>query len=67
MSSAISVAELGHYALVLALALMLIQSSVPLLGLRWGDQRLVAVARTAPVAGFGFMLLAFAALVAAYV
>ena len=31
------VAEIGHYALVLAFALMLVQSSVPLLGVRWRD------------------------------
>ena len=31
------IAEAGHYALVLALALALIQSTVPLLGARWGD------------------------------
>jgi cytochrome c-type biogenesis protein CcmF len=67
MNAAFSVAELGHYALVLALALMLIQSSVPLIGLRWGDARLVAVADSTPIAGFGMVALAFAALTAAYV
>jgi len=29
--------ETGHYALVLALALALIQSTVPILGARWRD------------------------------
>jgi cytochrome c-type biogenesis protein CcmF len=67
MSGALSVAELGHYSLVLALALMLVQSSVPLLGLRWGDQRLVAVSGTTPIVGFGFVAIAFLALTAAYV
>ena len=62
-----SVAELGHYALVLALALMLVQSSVPLLGLRWRDARLVAVSGTTPIVGFGFIAVAFVALTAAHV
>jgi cytochrome c-type biogenesis protein CcmF len=31
------IAEAGHYALVLALGLALIQSTVPMLGARWGD------------------------------
>jgi cytochrome c-type biogenesis protein CcmF len=67
MNAALSVAELGHYALVLALVLMLVQSSVPLIGLRSGDQRLVAVSETAPIVGFGLTAVAFAALTAAYV
>ena len=65
--TALSVAELGHYALVLALALMLVQSTVPLIGLARGDARLVAVSATTPIAGFGFVGIAFAALTAAYV
>jgi cytochrome c-type biogenesis protein CcmF len=60
-------AELGHYALVLALALMLVQSSVPLIGLRWRDERLVSVSGTTPIVGFGFVAIAFAALTASYV
>jgi cytochrome c-type biogenesis protein CcmF len=63
----LSMAELGHYSLVLALALMLIQSSVPLLGIRWRDERLVAVSGTTPIVGFGFIAIAFAALVVAHV
>ncbi len=39
------IAEAGHYALVLAFGLALIQSSVPLLGARWGDPALMNVAR----------------------
>ncbi|MDP8917034.1 MAG: heme lyase CcmF/NrfE family subunit, partial [Pseudomonadota bacterium] len=62
-----SVAELGHYALVLALSLALVQSFVPLLGLRWRDARLTAVAGSTATAGFGLVALAFAALTAAYV
>ncbi|MGH6922211.1 MAG: heme lyase CcmF/NrfE family subunit [Propylenella sp.] len=65
--TALSVAEIGHYALVLSLALMLVQSSVPLIGLHSGDQRLVAVADATPIVGFGLIVVAFAALTAAYV
>src|SRR5215207_2328000 len=65
--NALSVAEIGHYALVLALALMLVQSSVPLIGLRWRDERLVAVSNSTPIVGFAFVALAFVALTAAYV
>ena len=67
MIPALSVAELGHYALVLALALLLIQSTVPLLGLRWNDARLVAVAPSTAVVAFACIALAFLALMAAYV
>jgi len=67
MTGTLSVAEIGHYAMILALALMLVQSVVPLLGIRWGDQRLVAVSGTTPIIGFLFVAIAFVALVAAYV
>jgi cytochrome c-type biogenesis protein CcmF len=67
LTSAFSVAELGHYALVLALALALIQSSVPLLGLRWGDARLAAMGNSTAVVAFACVAVAFAALTAAYV
>ena len=58
--------ETGHYALVLALALALIQSVVPLVGTRRGDPNLVATA--VPVACGQFLLIAyaFAALVHAH-
>jgi cytochrome c-type biogenesis protein CcmF len=65
--NALSVAEIGHYALVLALMLMIVQSSVPLIGLRWRDERLVAVSNATPIVGFAFVALAFVALTAAYV
>ena len=59
--------ELGHYALVLALALALVQSTVPLIGLAWRDARLAGVAQSTAIAGFGCVAIAFAALTAAYV
>ncbi|MGX1309369.1 cytochrome c-type biogenesis protein CcmF [Amorphus suaedae] len=59
--------ELGHYALVLALALALVQSIVPLYGARTRDSQLMRIAE--PVAGMLFLLigLAFAILMIAYV
>ncbi len=60
------VPELGHYALVLALALALVQSVLPLWGARRGDTGLMAVAPSVAVAQFAFVLLAFLMLMAAY-
>ena len=40
------IAEIGHYALVLALALALIQAIVPLLGARLRDDALMGVGGT---------------------
>jgi cytochrome c biogenesis factor len=45
------IVEAGHYALVLALALALIQSTVPMLGARWRDPALMNVARRLTAAG----------------
>jgi len=59
--------ELGHYALVLALALALAQSSVPLIGLRTGDAGLMEVARSSALGQFAFVALSFAALTTSYV
>jgi cytochrome c-type biogenesis protein CcmF len=61
------IAELGHYALVLALGLALVQSSVPILGARRNDPVLMAVAGPTAVAQFGFVAIAFAALISCYV
>ena len=49
------IAEAGHYALVLALGLALIQSVVPMLGARWGDVALMNVARSTALAQFLFV------------
>src|SRR6185369_3943560 len=51
--------EIGHYALVLALALALIQSSVPLIGAARREPALVGLATPAAVAQFFFVALAF--------
>jgi cytochrome c-type biogenesis protein CcmF len=61
------IAELGHYALVLALALALIQSISPLIGARKGDVALMKLADSTALAQFGFVALSFAALTACYV
>ena len=60
-------AEIGHYALVLALALALIQSVVPLVGARKRDAALMAVAEPLALVQFGFVALSFAMLMSCYV
>ncbi|HEY4920760.1 MAG TPA: heme lyase CcmF/NrfE family subunit [Xanthobacteraceae bacterium] len=59
--------ELGHFALVLALAIALVQSTVPLYGARTGDAALMGVAAPTALAQFVFVAMSFAALVACYV
>jgi cytochrome c-type biogenesis protein CcmF len=61
------ITELGHFALILAFVLALVQCVVPVWGAVSGDRRLMAVAP--PVAGMQFLLvgIAFAALSHAYV
>jgi cytochrome c-type biogenesis protein CcmF len=61
------IVELGHFALVLALALALVQSSVPFWGAMRRDPRLIAVAPSAAITQFLLVGLAFAALVNAHV
>ncbi len=60
------IAEAGHYALVLALALSLVQAVVPLIGARFRDPALMGVAGSTAVAQFIFALASFSALTAAY-
>src|SRR5262245_46639239 len=59
--------EVGHFALVLALFIGLVQASVPLLGARRNDTTLMGVANSTALAQFGFVVVAFAALTASYV
>ena len=61
------ITELGHFALVLALALAVAQSTVPFFGAMGRDSRLMAVAGPVAVTGFALVGLSFAALVHAYV
>ena len=55
------IAEAGHYALVLALGLALIQSTVPIIGARWRDPALMNVARSTALAQLLFVGASFAA------
>ncbi|HZS63336.1 MAG TPA: heme lyase CcmF/NrfE family subunit [Xanthobacteraceae bacterium] len=59
--------EIGHYALVLALCLALVQAVAPVAGARKGDVALIAVADTTAPAQFLFVAISFAALVTCYV
>jgi cytochrome c-type biogenesis protein CcmF len=61
------IAEFGHYALVLALALALVEASVPMIGARKNDPVLMASAGPAALAQFCFVATAFAALTICYV
>ena len=59
--------ELGQYALILALAVALVQGTLPLVGAARGDVRLMALGRTAALTQALLVILAFAALTQAYV
>ena len=59
--------ELGHYALVLALALGLIQSVAPIRGARGDDGALMRVANSTALMQFAFVALSFLALTICYV
>jgi cytochrome c-type biogenesis protein CcmF len=61
------IAELGHYALMLALGLAVIQASMPIVGARTNDPTLLSVATPAALGQFVFVALSFAALAACYV
>lgn len=61
------IAESGHYALVLALGLALIQSIVPLIGARLRDDALMSVARSTALAQLLFVGASFVALVMLHV
>ena len=59
--------ELGHYALVLALATAIIVSIIPLIGARRRDQAMMDVARPGSFALFGLVVFAFGVLTYAHV
>ncbi len=58
--------ELGHFALVLALAMALIQAVVPMVGAARGNAAWMALARPAARAQVVFVVLAYAALTQAF-
>jgi len=60
------IAEIGHFALVLALCVALVQASVPLWGAARGNGALMALARPAAQAQFVLVLIAFLALMYAF-
>ena len=59
--------ELGHYALVLALVLALVQSVAPLIGARRRDDTLMGLASSTALMQFVFVAVSFVALSACYV
>ncbi|HWB45695.1 MAG TPA: heme lyase CcmF/NrfE family subunit [Hyphomicrobiaceae bacterium] len=61
------IVELGHFAVVLALTVALVQMALPLWGAQIGDRRLMGVAAPAALAQFALLAFAFLALVNAYV
>lgn len=61
------IVEIGHYALVLALALSLMQTVLPFWGARARDTQLMALARPVALAQFAFVVLSYAALTYAHV
>ncbi len=60
------IVEIGHFALVLALAAALAQTIVPAWGARLGDPDLMALGRSAALTEFACLAVAFAALVHAH-
>ncbi|HEV8028166.1 MAG TPA: cytochrome c biogenesis protein CcsA, partial [Stellaceae bacterium] len=61
------IAELGHFALILALLTALVQSSVPLIGAARRQLSWMAVAKSTALMQFVLVAIAFAALMYAYV
>ena len=61
------IVEIGHYALILALALSLVQGTLPLIGAQLRYDSWVAIARPVAIVQFGFVAVSFAALTYAYV
>ncbi len=61
------IAETGHYALILALGVAIVQMVLPILGTRFNDPRLAAVAVPAAQIQFLLVCISFAALTVAYV
>ncbi|WAC27254.1 heme lyase CcmF/NrfE family subunit [Ancylobacter sp. SL191] len=59
--------EIGQYALVLALALAILQTVLPIWGARVGDAALMRTGPALAIGFFGFVALSFAVLTAAYV
>jgi cytochrome c-type biogenesis protein CcmF len=61
------IAELGHYALMLALGVALIQGSMPIIGVRDNDSVLMSMATPTALTQFAFVAVAFGTLAICYV
>ena len=61
------ITEIGHFALLLALSLAVVQTVLPLIGAARGDEGLMATAPAAATGQLVFIAVAFAALTYAYV
>src|SRR5262245_11174852 len=61
------IVELGHFAVVLALAVAVVQMGLPAWGARIGDTRLMQVGEPAALVQLGLLAIAFLALTYAYV
>ena len=61
------IAETGHFALILALLVAIVQATIPMIGAARGDRAWMDLARPAAYAQFALVAMAFAALVVAYV
>ncbi len=59
--------ELGHFALIIAFAIAVVQSVVPLIGAAKNDAAMIALARPAALAQFLFVGIAYAALTHAFI
>jgi cytochrome c-type biogenesis protein CcmF len=59
--------ELGHFALIVALCIAVVQGTLPLIGAARGNGRLMAVARPAAQGQFVFVAIAFGCLAHAFV
>jgi cytochrome c-type biogenesis protein CcmF len=66
MSGAISIAEIGHFALILALAVAFVQASVPMIGAARLNRGMMEVATSAALLQFALVSVAFVALMQAY-
>lgn len=58
--------EIGHFALIVALTLALVQGTLPLIGAHYGNANLMAVARPSAQGQLAFVFIAFACLVYAF-
>ena len=54
------IVEIGHYALILALSLSLVQSALPMIGAKTGDARLMETGTITATGGFVLLALSFA-------